>query len=135
MPKILIVLAFYGFIPVSSVVADAEKIYTGCYSCCFESNTFVSIPNSSNERWDVVSRPGNFWDGISKVPQQKNETIYFLKVKAKLGETGQFGHMGLANREMEITKVLEFRELRESDGVCDIPLPPDDISDPDFKER
>jgi hypothetical protein len=84
----------------------------------------MPIPNPNNEGWDVVRRPKNFWASIKETSAQE-EHIYFLKVKAKLGKAGQFGHMGLANHEMEITQVLEFREYKKSDGVCEIPLPPE----------
>jgi len=133
MQKILAFLAFYVFVHAHAASADPEKTYTGCYSCCFESNIFMPIPNPNNENWDVVSKPKNFWVGIDKAPSLKNEPIYFLKVKAKLGKAGQFGHMGLANHEMEITQVLEFREYKKSDGVCGIPSPPELIPDPNFK--
>jgi hypothetical protein len=131
--RILALLPLCGFVHAHAGSAGQEKIYVGCYSCCFESNIFMPIPNPNNEGWDVVSKPKNFWLGINKAPTPKSEPIYFIKVKAKLGKAGQFGHMGLANHEIEFTQVLEFREYKESDGVCDIPLPPQNIPDLNFK--
>jgi hypothetical protein len=87
---------------------------------------FFPIPNQNGEGWEVVQKPHNFFMNITKSPaHEESEPIYFLRVKGKLGNKGQFGHMGLASREMEITKVLEFREYKESDGVCNIPQPPE----------
>ena len=132
-PKILAFLTLFYFGLAHAESDDLEKIYVGCYSCCFESNYFMPIPNPNDERWDVISKPKNFWASIKNAPTLKNEPIYFLKVKARLGVTGQFGHMGLANHEMKITQVLEFREYKKSDGLCEIPRPPEFISDPNFK--
>jgi hypothetical protein len=115
--------------PEGSEVVEVE----GCFSCCFESNHFIADENRQRVAqgirpsgiWELKSAPDSFYEQLEKLAGTNlnglAEVNVTLKIRGKLGPPGEYGHMGLAGRELEIQDFWEMKPMTKYPSC--LPLP------------
>lgn len=102
---------------------DETREYTGCFTCCFESGFFNPTPNPEENIWFVAEAPKELMAKVTAITANDKDYIARLKVLARLGPIGRFGHMGMAQRKMYISEVIELQESSNGRPACDtLPL-------------
>jgi len=94
-----------------SIPSDSIK---GVFSSGFESSSF--IPCNSNERWWTNggnSQLFSIYGGIAS----DAEPFVFIQVEGDVSDIGLFGHLGLYDREINITQLFQMKKFQ--DGDCD----------------
>lgn len=82
--------------------------FTGYYSIGMEGGTFV--PLNSKERWSLSGQVPCVDEILAKLPIPPDiSLIIYLKARGSVGARGEYGHLGVNSRVLNIDEVLECR--------------------------
>lgn len=89
--------------------------FRGTYSFGFEVSSFE--PCSSGEQWWVLSDE-DLHVAYERTVGEGAKYAYvpvFVRLRGRIGPEGRYGHLGVYQRELTVTEVLEIREARQGD--------------------
>ena len=110
----LLAVGLLGACSNENAVADADAIVqAGCYYTGFEASSFVPLPPKDTESWWVINPPESFGSQLLSLAGDKlgrgDRFSVAVKIRGILSKPGRYGHMGIADREVQI---LSFSDMR-----------------------
>ena len=86
----------------------------GRYYSGFESSTFT--PCNSNESWWTYGGNSQLFSIYGSIASDTEPSV-FIQVKGDVSDIGFFGHLGLYDREINVTELFYMKKFQ--DGDCD----------------
>jgi hypothetical protein len=92
----------------------SKKVYSGKYSSMFETSLFEPDANEKNEKW-WLDFEKNLNDPCIKSMTSNDKfsiKISQIKVEGKLSWPGHYGYLGLSERRLLASKILEVKDIQ-----------------------